>query len=71
MGRYYPFSYNRRKDGIEIIIYDSDGKIVESFKFHLNNKETPKNIQRILKKYGIDLSSYKRNRDLEWLDTDL
>ncbi len=57
-------------DGIvEITIRDAGGEKIETFKFGMIDKETQKNVARILrKKYNIDLSSIAKEKDLDWLN---
>lgn len=54
---------------VEITIRDAGGEKIETFKFGMNDKETQKNVARILrKKYNVDLTYTGKEKDLDWLN---
>ena len=61
------FKYNEGGEIIEIIIRESSGAKIESYKFHTSDIERANRILGIIKKkYGLD--KQKKDRDIDWLN---
>ena len=62
------FRYNDGGEVIEIIIRESSGAKIESYKFNVSDTERSKTVMNLIrKKYGLqDLK--KKDRDMDWLN---
>jgi hypothetical protein len=58
--------YNRGDEIIEIIIRDSSGAKIDTFKSSM--KDFPRILRIIERKYGLNL---KKDRDIDWLKKDV
>lgn len=67
MSRSFNLKYNRGGEIIEIIIRDSSGAKIDTFKCSIN--DFPKIIKIIERKYGIKVYP-KKDRDIDWLRGD-
>ena len=66
------FRYNQGADIIELVIRDSTGAKIDTYKFNSNDKELSKKINGIISwKYGFNVSSKpsseEKDKDLSWL----
>ena len=60
-------SYNRGEEIFELIIRDSSGGKIETFKGFI--KDFPRIVKIMERKYGITIKS-RKDRDLDWLKED-
>ena len=63
------FKYNEGGEIVEIIIRDSSGAKMDTFKFKLNDVKLANQILSTLKK-KYDLGEGKKDRDIDWLKRD-
>lgn len=62
------FNYNNFGVIVEIIIRESSGAKIESYKFNINDNDKTKRIMNLLrKKYGLNDFS-KKDKDIGWLN---
>ena len=63
------FRYNQGGEIIEIIIRDSSGAKIESYKFHTQDKVLSNKIMNTLKsKYGLEEKNKENiDKDIDWL----
>jgi hypothetical protein len=58
------FRYNEGGEIIEIIIRDSTGAKIDTYKFQLRDKRAKQILNKIMKKYGM---KDVEDKDIEWL----
>lgn len=62
------FRYNEGGEIIEIVIRESSGAKIESYKFHISDEQRTKQIMNIIrKKYGLKDLKKKQDKDIDWL----
>lgn len=65
------FRYNQGGEVVEIIIRDVSGAKIESYKFHVQDKQLSIKIMNILKyKYGVASGEKTGDEDINWLRGD-